>query len=112
MALPGPEISVGTPDLFEAGIQFFETRTSLFAGTDRIALDTPVYSRFSGRFEFRRTTEREIGMNELGFSQSRYRNHVYCWKTGGGPLIRFHFKLTFTSTRLATLMNGMPLVMP
>ena len=31
----------------------------------------------------------------------------YCWKTGGGPLIRFHFKLTFTSTRLATLMKGM-----
>ena len=36
----------------------------------------------------------------------------YCWNTGGGPLTRFHFKLTFTSTRLAILMKGMLLFMP
>jgi hypothetical protein len=36
----------------------------------------------------------------------------YCWKTGAGPLIRFHFRLTFTSTRLAILMKGMPLFIP
>ena len=36
----------------------------------------------------------------------------YCWKTGGGPLTRFHFRLTFTSTRLAIFMKGMPLFMP
>jgi hypothetical protein len=36
----------------------------------------------------------------------------YCWKTSGGPPIRFHFRLTFTSTRLAILMKGMPLFIP
>ena len=36
----------------------------------------------------------------------------YCWNTGGGPLTRFHFRLTFTSTRLAILMKGMLLFMP
>jgi len=36
----------------------------------------------------------------------------YCWKTGGGPLIRFHFRLTFTSTRLAILMKGILLFIP
>jgi hypothetical protein len=36
----------------------------------------------------------------------------YCWKTGGGPLTRFHFRLTFTSTRFAILMKGMLLFMP
>jgi hypothetical protein len=36
----------------------------------------------------------------------------HCWKTGGGPLIRFHFRLTFTSTRLAILMKGMLLFIP
>src|ERR1700722_9493309 len=36
----------------------------------------------------------------------------YCWKTGGGPPTRRHFSRTFTSTRLAILMKGMPLVMP
>jgi hypothetical protein len=36
----------------------------------------------------------------------------HCWKTGGGPLIRFHFRLTFTSTRLAILTKGMLLFIP
>ena len=36
----------------------------------------------------------------------------YCWNTGGGPLTRFHFRLTFTSTRLAILMKGMLLFIP
>ncbi len=36
----------------------------------------------------------------------------YCWKTSGGPPIHFHFRLTFTSTRLAILMKGMPLFIP
>ena len=36
----------------------------------------------------------------------------HCWKTGGGPLTRFHLRLTFTSTRLAILMKGMLLFMP
>ena len=38
--------------------------------------------------------------------------YSHCSKAGGGPLTRFHFKLTLTSTRLAILMNGMPLFMP
>jgi len=51
------------------------------------------------------------------YSSERHPQHrcgisTHCWNTGGGPLIRFHFKLTFTSTRLAILMKGMPLVMP
>ena len=36
----------------------------------------------------------------------------YCSNAGGSPLIRFHFRLTLTSTRFAILMNGMPLFMP
>jgi len=36
----------------------------------------------------------------------------YCWKINGGPSIHFHFRLTFTSTRLAILMKGMPLFIP
>jgi hypothetical protein len=36
----------------------------------------------------------------------------YCSNAGGGPLIRFQFKLTLTSTRFAILINGMPLFMP
>ena len=42
--------------------------------------------------------------------QARITN--YCWKTGAGPLILFHFKLTLTSTRLAILMKGIPLFIP
>ena len=40
------------------------------------------------------------------------RTRDYCSNTGGSPLIRFHFRLTPTSTRFAILMNGMPLFMP
>jgi hypothetical protein len=36
----------------------------------------------------------------------------YCWKTRGGPLTRFHFSETFTSTRLAILMKGIFLFIP
>src|SRR5580700_723908 len=53
-------------------------------------------------------------LTELEILESRIYIGVssYCSKTGGGPLIRFHFKLTFTSTRLAILMKGMLLFMP
>src|ERR1700756_2321093 len=36
----------------------------------------------------------------------------YYWKTEGGPLVRFHFKLMFISTRLAILTKRMPLFIP
>ena len=36
----------------------------------------------------------------------------YCFISGGGPLIRFHLRLTLTSTRSATLIKGMPLFIP
>ncbi len=37
---------------------------------------------------------------------------LYCLKTTGGPLTRFAFRATVTSTRLAILMKGMPLFIP
>jgi hypothetical protein len=46
------------------------------------------------------------------FSALPVLSNYYCWKTGGGPLTRFHFRLTFTSTRLAILMKGMLLFIP
>jgi hypothetical protein len=36
----------------------------------------------------------------------------YCLKTKGGPLTRFPFSSTVTSTRSAILMKGMPLFIP
>jgi hypothetical protein len=36
----------------------------------------------------------------------------YCLKTNGGPLTRFAWRLTVTSTRSAILMKGMPLFIP
>jgi len=54
------------------------------------------------------------GVDELDIAESCIYIGVssYCSKTGGGPLIRLHFRLTFTSTRLAILMKGMLLFMP
>jgi hypothetical protein len=37
---------------------------------------------------------------------------AYCLKTSGGPLTRFTFRLTVTSTRSAIFMKGMPLFIP
>ncbi len=36
----------------------------------------------------------------------------YCLRARGGPLTRFPFKSTVTSTRSAILMKGMPLFIP
>src|SRR6476646_8760339 len=36
----------------------------------------------------------------------------YCWYTSRGPLTCFVFRSTVTSTRSATLMNGIPLSIP
>src|SRR3974390_1942878 len=36
----------------------------------------------------------------------------YCSNAGGGPLTRFHLRLTLTCTRFAILMKGIPLFMP
>jgi hypothetical protein len=54
------------------------------------------------------------GSRKTNFVRIAYPHGIsnYCSKTGGGPLTRFHFKLTFTSTRLAILMNGMLLFIP
>src|SRR6266481_3915058 len=62
----------------------------------------------------RRRQPQPVGMSQLSAAQPclRWGIWAYCWKTGGGPLTRRHFSRTFTSTRLAILMKGMPLVMP
>jgi hypothetical protein len=45
-------------------------------------------------------------------TQAQLKAASYWLKTNGGPLTRFTFKFTVTSTRLAILMNGMPLFIP
>jgi len=51
--------------------------------------------------------------NQVSLESRAYiRFSSHCSKTGGGPLIRFHFRLTFTSTRLAILMKGIFLFIP
>jgi len=57
------------------------------------------------------TADGQVGVVDIKHA-ARLQVASYCWNTGGGPLTRFHFRLTFTSTRLAILMKGMLLFMP
>jgi hypothetical protein len=42
----------------------------------------------------------------------RLKSVYYCLKTSAGPLTRFTWRATFTSTRSAIVTNGMPLFIP
>ena len=58
---------------------------------------------------FDRISTRLVGLHAI---RSQIAWVGYCFRTTGGPLVRFALRATFTSTRLAILMKGMPLFIP
>jgi hypothetical protein len=83
-----------------AGVVRLKRYAACMAGLD-FEVDRSLHSKFAAQHALRRDAS-DFPFVEL----------PYCWKTGAGPLTRFHFRDTFTSTRLAILMKGIFLFIP
>jgi len=82
-------------------------------GLDLIGTRDSSAARVAPFHSLRRVRSPMLLENQVSLESRTYTEiSSHCSKTGGGPLIRFHFKFTFTSTRLAILTKGTFLFIP